>query len=57
MRETLAQNSSPMSRPFFRQSKRLRHLGNMPTAHILEFTSLEQIPHTLLPTRSGSIAR
>ena len=41
MRETLAQNSSPISKPFFRQSKRLPHLGNILTAHMLAFTSLE----------------
>ncbi len=40
MRETLAQNSSPMSKPFFRRSKLLSHLGNIPIAQILEFTSL-----------------
>jgi hypothetical protein len=37
-----------MSKLSFRQSKRFRHLGNMPRAHMLEFTSLEQIPHTLV---------
>ena len=56
MRETLAQNSSPMAKPFFCQSKRLRHLGNIPTAHMLAFTSLAQIPPSCGPP-SGSIAR
>lgn len=56
MRQTLAQNSSPMAKPFFCQSKRLRHLGNIPTAHMLAFTSLAQIPPSCRPS-SGSKVR
>jgi hypothetical protein len=56
MRETLAENSLLMSKLSFRQSKRL-HLGNIPTTHMLEFTSLEQFPHTFLRPPSGSTVK
>src|SRR5213078_1932986 len=57
MSETLSQNSLPMSQPFFGSPKFLGHLRYIPTADILEFTSLEQIPNPLLWIEIGRIAR
>ena len=48
MSETVLENLWSVSQALFGSSKRLRHPGDIATAEILEFPSLEQIPNALL---------
>ena len=57
MSEALLQNGLSMSQAFFGMPKLISHVGHVPTAEILELTSLEQIPDPLLGIEFGGIAR
>jgi hypothetical protein len=46
-----------MSQAFFGVPKLISHVGDIAAAEILEFTSLEQIPHALLGIEFGCIPR
>ncbi len=56
MSETLLQHGLSMSQTFFCPSKLISHVWEIPTAEILEFPSLEQIPDPLLGIEFGCIA-
>src|SRR5258708_407963 len=56
MSETLLQHGLSMSQTSFCPSKLISHVWEIPTAEILEFPSLEQIPDPLLGIEFGCIA-
>lgn len=56
MSKTLVQNVLSMAQAFFSVPKLLSHLGHLPTAEILDLTSLEQVPDPLLGIEFWRIA-
>ena len=55
--ETLPQHLISMPQPFFGSSHFSGDLSHITTTDILEFTSFEQIPNSLLWVEFGRIAR